>query len=170
MKQSRFHSVVFNWLNFVFSCYHLYCIIYSCRVWILVYHLSNDHNVCLNVVDSLINLCITIHPISFLDRMMRNNYVEINKTIPFVVNNLFYSLPSFRCFLFAGDLRGPETVGRGVEVTSRYGAWSCAYMVTSEEGKTAVCCFYGGSFLYHSESQVLIQRRIYTIASPHVCL
>lgn len=62
---------------------------------------------CLNVVDSLINLCITIHPISFLDRMMRNNYVVINKTIPFVVNNLFYSLPSFRCFLFAGDLRGP---------------------------------------------------------------
>lgn len=36
---------------------------------------------CLNVVDSLINLCITIHPISFLDRMMRNNYVEINKTV-----------------------------------------------------------------------------------------
>lgn len=32
-------------------------------------------------------------------------------------------------------------MGRGVEVTSRYGAWSCAYMVTSEEGKTAVCCF-----------------------------
>ena len=62
---------------------------------------------CLNVVDSLINLGITNHPISFLDRMMRNNYVVINKTIPFVVNNLFCSLPSFRCFLFAGDLRGP---------------------------------------------------------------
>ena len=60
-------------------------------------------------------------------------------------------------------------MGGGVEVTSRYGAWSCAYMVTSEEGKTAVCCFYGGSFLCYTERQVLIQRRIYT-NSQSTCL